>query len=132
MKEIKMPEELKNNYREEAPERDPVLEQQVEPIGDRVFCRRITEEETVEDGIIIPDTSKEKNQEAEVVAVGKGRVTPEGSVVPTTILVGMRVLLPKYGGAEVEIKGVKYQIVTEAEILAIIKRPETKEDLANG
>ena len=119
--------ELKNTYREEVPERDPVLEQQVEPVGDRVFCRRIMEDELVKDGIIIPDTSKEKNQEAEVVAVGPGRVTPEGVTVPTTIKVGMRVLLPKYGGAEVEIKGTKYQIVTEPEILAIIKRPEAEE-----
>jgi chaperonin GroES len=89
------------------------------------------EDELVKDGIIIPDTSKEKNQEAEVVAVGPGRVTPEGVTVPTTIRVGMRVLLPKYGGAEVEIKGTKYQIVTEPEILAIIKRPDAEETTSN-
>jgi len=121
--------ELKNTYREEVPERDPVLEQQVEPVGDRVFCRRIGEEELVKGGIIIPDVGKEKNQEAEVIVVGPGRMTPEGQLVPMQMKAGMRVLLPRFGGAEVEIKGVKYQIVTEAEILAIIKRPETTEEI---
>jgi len=112
--------ELKNDYKGKTPERDLSLEAQIEPVGNRVFCRRITQQEQVKDGIIIPDSSKEKNQEAEVIAVGAGRMTPEGVLVPTTMKVGMVVLLPKYGGAEVEISGVKYQIVTEEEVLCIL------------
>ena len=116
------PEELKNDNR--PPERDPVLEQQVHPVGDRLFCRRLEKGEVIKEGIIIPDISSEKQQEAQVVAVGPGRVTPEGKLVKTTIKAGTFVLLPKWGGAEVEIKGVKYQIVTEPDVLAIIGNPE--------
>lgn len=119
--------ELKNEHRKEEPERDPVLEQQVKPVGDKLFCRRLDKKEEIKDGIIIPDVSAEKEQNAEVIAAGPGRVTPEGKLVPTTIKPGMYVILPKFGGAEVSIKGVKYQIVTEPEVLAIVGNPQKQE-----
>lgn len=112
--------ELKNSYRKDLPKRDGDIEAKISPIGDRVFCYRIDDGESVEGGIIIPDVAKEKSQEAEVVAVGPGTMLQDGSVVPLSVKKGMKVVLPRHGGTELEIKGVKYQIVHEREIIAVI------------
>lgn len=90
------------------------------PLHDRVLLKRLEEKEVKKGGIIIPDTAKEKPQEAEVIEVGKGRVTEDGKVVPLEVKKGDRVLIGKFSGTEVEIEGVEHVIVREEEILAKI------------
>lgn len=90
------------------------------PLHDRVLIRRIEEQEVKKGGIIIPDTAKEKPQEAEVIAVGKGRISDEGKVIPLTLKKGEKVLVGKFSGTEVEIEGIEHVIVREEEILAKI------------
>ncbi|MDI6845772.1 MAG: co-chaperone GroES [Candidatus Saccharicenans sp.] len=94
----------------------------VQPLYDRVLLKRIEEQEVKRGSIIIPDTAKEKPQEAEVIEVGKGRVTDDGKVIPPTVKKGDRVLIGKYSGTEVTIDGEEHVIVREDEILAIITR----------
>jgi chaperonin GroES len=78
----------------------------------------LEEQEVKKGGIIIPDTAKEKPQQADVIAVGKGRVNDEGKVVPLEVKKGDRVLIGKYSGTEVNIDGVEHLILREEEILA--------------
>ncbi len=88
------------------------------PLYDRVLLKRLEEKEVKRGGIIIPDTAKEKPQEAEVIEAGKGRVNDEGKVVPLEVKKGDRVLIGKYSGTEVTIDGVEHIILREDEILA--------------
>lgn len=90
------------------------------PLGDRVLLKRLEEKEMRKGGIIIPDTAKEKPQQAEVIEVGKGRVNEDGKVIPLEIKKGDRVLIGKFSGTEVEIDGEEQVIVREEEILAKI------------
>ena len=90
------------------------------PLYDRVLLKRLEEQEVKKGGIIIPDTAKEKPQEAEVISVGKGRVSDDGKVVPLEVTKGDKVLIGKFSGTEVEIDGVEHVIVREEEILAKI------------
>ena len=92
----------------------------VAPLHDRILLKRLEEKEVKKGGIIIPDTAKEKPLEAEVIEVGRGRVTEEGKVVPLEVKKGDRVLIGKFSGTEVEIEGVEHVIVREEEILAKI------------
>lgn len=92
----------------------------VTPLHDRVLVKRLEAEETTRGGIIIPDTAKEKPQEAEVIAVGKGRVDEDGKVTPLEVKKGDRVLIGKFSGTEVNIGGEEHVIVREEEILAKI------------
>jgi chaperonin GroES len=94
----------------------------VQPLHDRVLLKRLEEHEVKRGGIIIPDTAKEKPQEAEVIAVGKGRTTDEGKVIPLELKSGDKVLIGKYSGTEVTIDGTEHIIVREEEILAIISK----------
>jgi chaperonin GroES len=88
------------------------------PLYDRVLLKRLEEQEVKKGGIIIPDTAREKPQEAEVIAVGKGRVTEDGKVIPLEVKKGDRVLIGKFSGTEVTISDVEHIIVREEEILA--------------
>lgn len=90
------------------------------PLHDRVLLKRLEEKEVVKGGIIIPDTAKEKPQEAEVIEVGRGRVTEDGKVIPLDIKKGDKVLIGKFSGTEVNIADVEHVIVREEEILAKI------------
>jgi chaperonin GroES len=92
----------------------------VRPLRDRILVRRIEETEQVRGGIIIPDTAKEKPQEAEVVAVGSGRVLEDGTRVPLSLKAGDRVLVGKWAGTEVKIEGNEYLILKEDEVLGIL------------
>ncbi|HEK84727.1 MAG: co-chaperone GroES [Candidatus Saccharicenans sp.] len=94
----------------------------IQPLYDRVLLKRIEEQEVKRGNIIIPDTAKEKPQEAEVIEVGKGRVTDDGKTIPLTVKKGDRVLIGKYSGTEVNIDGVEHVIVREDEILAILSK----------
>ena len=92
----------------------------IKPLADRVLVRRLDEEEEQKvGGIIIPDTAKEKPQEAEVVAVGPGRLE-EGKHVALEVKNGDKVLIGKYSGTEVKIEGDDYLIMREDDILAIV------------
>jgi chaperonin GroES len=90
----------------------------VSPLYDRVLLKRLEEQEVKKGGIIIPDTAREKPQEAEVIAAGKGRVTEDGKVIPLEVKKGDRVLIGKFSGTEVTINDVEHIIVREEEILA--------------
>ncbi len=90
------------------------------PLHDRVLLKRLEEQEKRKGGIIIPDTAKEKPQEAEVIEVGKGRVTEDGKVIPLDVKKGDKVLIGKFSGTEVTIGDTEHIIVREEEILGII------------
>lgn len=90
------------------------------PLHDRVLLKRLEEKEKKKGGIIIPDTAKEKPQEAEVIEVGKGRVTEDGKVIPLDVKKGDKVLIGKFSGTEVTIADTEHIIVREEEILAKI------------
>ena len=90
------------------------------PLHDRVLVKRLEAEQTTKGGIIIPDTAKEKPQEAEVIAVGQGRVAEDGKVVPLDVKKGDKVLIGKFSGTEVTIDGEEHVILREEEILAKI------------
>jgi len=92
----------------------------ITPLYDRILLKRLEEKEIKKGGIIIPDTAKEKPQEAEVIEVGKGRVNEDGKVVPLEVKKGDKVLIGKFSGTEVEIDGIEHIIVREEEILAKI------------
>jgi len=93
----------------------------VRPLHDRILIKRIEEKETVKGGIIIPDTAKEKPQEGEVMAVGKGKKTEDGKVIPLDVKVGDRILFGKYSGTEIKIEDQEYLIVREDEVLGVIE-----------
>jgi chaperonin GroES len=91
----------------------------IKPIGDRVLVEHIEEKEQVRGGIIIPDSAKEKPQEAKVIALGTGKKGEDGKVT-FEVKVGDKVLISKYGGTEVKIDDKKYTLVREDDILGII------------
>lgn len=93
----------------------------VQPLGDRVLVKPMEAEEKTKGGIVLPDTAKEKPQQGEVVAVGKGKLLDNGEVKPLEVKVGDKVLYGKYAGTEVTIDGEEYLIIREDDILAIIK-----------
>jgi chaperonin GroES len=91
------------------------------PLNDRVLVKRLEEGEQRMGGIIIPDTAKEKPQQAEVKAVGNGKVTESGDRVAPEVKAGDRILFGKYSGSEVKIDGEDYLILREDEILGVIE-----------
>ena len=93
----------------------------VKPLGDRVLIKHVDEAEQVRGGIIIPDSAKEKPQEAVVIALGTGRKDDDGKLVAFNVKVGDLVLISKYGGTEVKIDGVTHLLVREDDILGIIE-----------
>ena len=92
----------------------------VRPLRDRVLVRRLEESEQKVGGIIIPDTAKEKPQQAEVVAVGSGRILENGNRLPLAVKAGDKVLVGKWSGNDVRIDGTDYLILKEDEILGIL------------
>jgi len=102
----------------------------VKPLHDRILIKRVEEKETVKGGIIIPDTAKEKPQEGEVIAVGGGKKTEEGKVIPLDVKAGDRILFGKYSGTEIKIDDVEFLIIREDEVLGIIEA--AKQSAAGG
>ena len=92
----------------------------IRPLQDRILAKRLEQEEVVRGGIIIPDTAKEKPQEAEVVAVGPGKLNDDGKRSPLDVKPGDRVLIGKYSGSEIKIDGTEYVILREDEVLAVV------------
>jgi chaperonin GroES len=91
----------------------------IRPLHDRIIVKRIDEEETTKGGLIIPDTAKEKPQEAKVIAVGKGKVNEDGTVRPLDVKKGDRVLFSKYSGTEITIEGEEHLIIREDDVLGV-------------
>jgi chaperonin GroES len=90
------------------------------PLHDRVLVRRLEEKEAVRGGIIIPDSAKEKPQQAEVVAVGSGKLTDDGQRLAPDVKAGDRILFGKYSGSDIKIEGEEYLILREDEILGVL------------
>ncbi len=93
----------------------------IRPLQDRVIVKRIAEEEKSKGGIIIPDTAKEKPQEGKIVAVGKGKVSDEGKLIPVEVKVGDKILFAKYSGSEIKIDGEEHLIMREEDILGVVE-----------
>lgn len=91
------------------------------PLHDRILIKRIEEKESVKGGIIIPDTAKEKPQEGEVVAVGRGKKNEDGKVIALDVKAGDRILFGKYSGTEIKMENQEYLILREEEVLGIIE-----------
>ena len=90
------------------------------PLHDRILVRRVEEAETTRGGIILPDTAKEKPQEGEVVAAGKGKINEDGKVRALDVKEGDRILFGKYSGTEIKLDGEDLIIMREEEVLGII------------
>jgi chaperonin GroES len=90
------------------------------PLHDRLLVKRLEEGETMSGGLIIPDTAKEKPQQAEVVAAGDGKLLENGQRAALDVKAGDRILFGKYSGSEVKIEGVEYLILREDEVLAVL------------
>src|SRR3984885_10229050 len=91
------------------------------PLHDRILIKRIEEQETAKGGIIIPDSAKEKQQEGEVVAVGNGKKTDEGKIIPLDVKPGDRILFGKYSGSEIKVDNEDYLILKEEEVLGVVE-----------
>ena len=91
------------------------------PMQDRIIVKRVEEETKTAGGIFIPETAKEKPQQGEVIAVGKGKVTEEGKVLPLDVNVGDRVLFGKYSGTEIKLEGEEFLIMREDDILGVVE-----------
>jgi chaperonin GroES len=91
------------------------------PLYDRIVVKRLYAKETVRGGIIIPDTAKEKPQEAEVVAVGEGKFDDNGKRIKLDVKKGDKVLIGKYSGTDIKLDDQEYTILREDEVLAIVE-----------
>jgi chaperonin GroES len=100
---------------------------QVRPLRDRLLVKRLEQTEQRIGAIIVPDTAKEKPQQAKVVAVGSGRLTDDGKTIPLDVKVGDYVLVGKYAGSEIKLEGEEYVIIREEEVLGVaegVQEPE--------
>ena len=92
----------------------------IRPLYDRLVVKRIEEQETTRSGIIIPDSAQEKPQEAEVVAVGRGKRLEDGTLVALDVKIGDRILFGKYSGNDIRVDGEEYLIMREDDVLGIL------------
>jgi chaperonin GroES len=92
----------------------------LKPLGDRVLVRALEKKDEIRGGLIIPDTAKEKPQEGEIIAAGKGKIAEDGKLVPMDVKAGDKILYGKYSGTEVKIDGVEYLIMHQDDILGIV------------
>ena len=97
----------------------------IRPLYDRVVVKRVEEQQAMQGGLYIPDSAKEKPQEGEVVAVGKGKRLENGTLVPLDVQAGDRILFGKYSGNDIKLDGEEYMIMREDEILGILDAKKT-------
>lgn len=90
------------------------------PLGDRVLVKTIEKKDEVRSGLIIPDTAKEKPQEGEIIAAGKGKLSEDGKLIPMDVKAGDKILYGKYSGTEIKVEGQEYLIMHQDDILGII------------
>jgi chaperonin GroES len=93
----------------------------IRPLHDRVIVKRLDEEKKTASGIVIPDTAAEKPDQGEVMAVGKGKLSDEGKLMPLDIKVGDRVLFGKYSGQTVRVKGDELMVMREEDIMGVVE-----------
>lgn len=93
----------------------------LKPLGDRIICKAVSAEEVTAGGIVLPDTAKEKPQEAEVVAVGPGATLDSGKVAQMDVKVGDKIIYGKYSGTEVKVGGEEYVILRQEDVLAVVE-----------
>jgi chaperonin GroES len=98
----------------------------IRPLHDRIIVERLEEETKTAGGIIIPDTAKEKPQQGKVIAVGKGKKTEDGKVLPLDVKVGDKILFGKYAGTEIKIEGKEYLMMREEDVLGVIEGGKKK------
>lgn len=98
----------------------------LKPLGDRIVVKVVEELERTKSGIVLPDTAKEKPQEAEVIAVGPGGRNEKGDRVPMDVKVGDHVIFAKYGGTEFKQDDEEYLILRESDVLAIVTHHKAK------
>ena len=94
----------------------------IKPLGQRVLVKRLEAEAVSAGGIVLPETAKEKPQEAEVISLGTGGKDDEGKTIDFTVKVGDKVLISKYGGTEVKLNGKDLLIISETDILGIVQK----------
>ena len=94
----------------------------IKPLEDRIVVRPVEAEQVTASGLVIPDTAKERPQEAEVIAVGPGRVDDNGNRVPVDVKVSDKVIFSKYGGTELKYNGEEYLVLSARDVLAIVER----------
>jgi chaperonin GroES len=99
---------------------EEIMNINIRPLYDRIVVKRIEEQETTRNGIVIPDSAKEKPQEGEVLAVGRGKRLEDGTIVALDVNVGDRVLFGKYSGSETKLAGTEYIIMREDDVLGIL------------
>lgn len=92
----------------------------LQPLGNRVLAKRLEQEEKLKGGIILPDTAKKKQEQAVVIAVGKGKMTSDGKLIPVPVKVGDTILMDKYSGTEITLDDEEYVIVRGDDIIAIL------------
>ncbi len=92
----------------------------IKPLGQRVLVKRLEADAISAGGIVLPDTAKEKPQEAEVISLGTGGKDDNGKAIEFTVKVGDKVLISKYGGTEVKLDGEKFTLVREDDILGVV------------
>jgi len=93
----------------------------IRPLHDRILLKRLEGQETTAGGIVIPDSAKEKPLEAQVIAVGTGKIGEDGTVTPLEVKAGDRVLVGKYSGDELKVEGEEHLVVREDDVLAILE-----------
>lgn len=94
----------------------------IKPLEDRIVVKPVEAEQVTSSGLVIPDTAQERPQEAQVVAVGPGRIDDKGNRVPVDVKVGDKVIFSKYGGTELKYEGVGYLVLSARDVLAVIER----------
>jgi chaperonin GroES len=92
----------------------------IRPLYDRIVVKRLEKQEEMQGGLYIPDSAKEKPQEGEVVAVGKGKRLEDGKLIPLDVAPGDRILFGKYSGSDIKLDGQEYLIMREDEVLGIL------------
>jgi len=92
----------------------------IRPLYDRIVVKRIDEQETTRNGIVIPDSAKEKPQEGEVIAIGKGKRLDDGKMVALDVKAGDRILFGKYSGNEIQLDGIEYIVMREDDVLGVL------------
>lgn len=104
-----------------GPKTSPCCKVKLQPIGDRVLLRRLEKEESI-GGILLPDTAKKKQEQAEVIAIGKGKTDNHGNLIPMPVKVGDIVLMEKYSGQEITLEDQEFIILRAGDIVAIIEK----------
>ena len=94
----------------------------IKPLEDRIVVRPVAAEQVTASGLVIPDTAQEKPQEAEVIAVGPGRVDDKGVRIPVDVSVGDMVIFSKYGGTELKYNNEEYLVLSARDVLAIVTK----------